>query len=103
MHYKNGRPAKNGDKIVLLSEYPKDANGKSVAAPVSGILYDAVAGNDSCNGRIALVKPTDACPNLKDCLHLDDFLAGMPASFMDISATAKVADELPKSDDETGS
>ncbi len=36
MHYKNGREAKNGDRVVLIS------NGKIT----HGILYDATAGND---------------------------------------------------------
>jgi hypothetical protein len=35
MHYKNGRPAKNGDKVVLLNDY-----GRAMI----GILYDAQAG-----------------------------------------------------------
>lgn len=70
MHYANGREAKNGDKVVLFSTY---------AAPVVGILYDAVAGNDFCNGKIAMTKPNDPCPNLKDCLHLDDVLKALPA------------------------
>jgi hypothetical protein len=65
MHYKNGREAKNGDKVMLIPSY---------GAPVVGILYDAVAGNDHCNGKIAPVSPSDACPNLKECLHLDDVL-----------------------------
>lgn len=74
MHYKNGREAKNGDKIVQMSEYPKDEKGVSKAPPVSGILYDAVSGNDYCNGRIAITSPADPGVNLKECLHLDDFL-----------------------------
>ncbi len=65
MHYKNGRPAKNGDKVVLLPSY---------GAPVIGILYDATAGNDHCNGKLAPIKPGDPMPNLKECLHLDDVL-----------------------------
>ena len=69
MHYRNGREAKNGDKVVLFSGY---------TAPVVGILYDAVAGNDYCNGKIAVTKPNDPCPNLKECLHLDDVLALLP-------------------------
>src|ERR1035441_4396182 len=48
MHYKNGREAKNGDKVMLIPSY---------GAPVVGILYDAQAGNDYCNGRIAPVSP----------------------------------------------
>lgn len=68
MHYKNGRPAKNGDKIALL-EYN---TGK---VRTVGILYDATIGNDFCNGRIALATPNDVMPNLKDCVHVDDLQA----------------------------
>jgi hypothetical protein len=63
MHYKNGREAKNGDKVVLFSTY---------GAPRVGILYDAQAGNDYCNGKLASMETGDPCPNLKECLHLDD-------------------------------
>lgn len=63
MHYKNGREAKNGDKVLLT---PTGSN----ATPVVGILYDATAGN--CNGRLALVTPSDPWPNLKECIHIDD-------------------------------
>ena len=69
MHYANGREAKNGDKVVLLG----------YGGPTIGILYDAQAGNDYCNGKIAVVKPNDPCPNLKECLHLEDVLALFPA------------------------
>lgn len=69
MHYKNGREAKNGDKVVLLPSYGN---------PVIGILYDAQAGNDYCNGKIATIKPNDPMPNLKEVLHLDDVLAALP-------------------------
>ena len=70
MHYKNGREAKNGDKVMLLPTY---------GPPVVGVLYDAVAGNDFCNGKIAPVLPSDPCPNLKEVLHLDDVLAALAA------------------------
>jgi hypothetical protein len=63
MHYGNGREAKNGDMVMLNNQY---------GAPVIGILYDAKPGNDSCNGHIAPVSPSDPCPNLKECLHIDD-------------------------------
>jgi len=69
MHYANGREAKNGDKVVLLG----------YGGPTVGILYDAAAGNDYCNGKIAVTKPNDPCPNLKECLHVEDFLALLPA------------------------
>ena len=76
MHYRNGREAKNGDKVVLFSGY---------TAPVVGILYDAVAGNDYCNGKIAVTKPNDPCPNLKECLHLDDVLSLFPTHWTGIA------------------
>lgn len=66
MHYKNGREAKNGDKVVFISSYNP---------PVAGILYDAVAGNDHCNGRIAPTSPSDPMPDLKEVLHVDDVKA----------------------------
>lgn len=69
MHYKNGREAKNGDMVMLIPSY---------GAPVVGILYNAKAGNDFCNGNIAPVAPNDPCPNLKECLHIDDVITGLP-------------------------
>jgi hypothetical protein len=84
MHYANGREAKNGDKVVLFSSY---------AAPLVGILYDATAGNDYCNGKVALIMPNDLCPNLKDCLHLDDVVKVLPykATVPDSSVASSVA------------
>ncbi len=68
MHYRNGREAKNGDRIVQLS---MDDSGKIVGV---GILYDAVPGNDYCNGMIA---PTAFGPGacLVDALHIEDLAA----------------------------
>ena len=68
MHYKNGREAKNGDKVVVIP---------SCGPPFSGILYDAVAGNDTCNGRVAITSPTDPCPNLSECLRADDVVGAV--------------------------
>ncbi len=67
MHYRNGREAKNGDKVVSIGN-----DGKIVTI---GVLYDAVPGNDYCNGSLAPLPPNSlAC--LCDCLHIDD-VAGM--------------------------
>jgi hypothetical protein len=69
VHYRNGREAKNGDKVVQLTH----EGGKITAV---GILYDAVPGQNYCNGYIA---PTTggtlvgAC--MVDCLHADDLAA----------------------------
>ena len=67
MHYRNGREAKNGDKIVMLGGY---GNGAQVVA--AGVLYDAQAGNDHCNGSLAPIQNAVVCPCLCDCLHIDD-------------------------------
>jgi len=76
MHYKNGREAKNGDKVAHLYPTRWGNDGKPVEVGVRvGILYDAQAGNDYCNGRLAEMRPTDALPNLAECLHIDDLLA----------------------------
>lgn len=75
MHYKNGREAKNGDKVIWFPEGGPIIDGKVSADVVSGILYDAVADNDHCNGRIAVSAKSDPYPNLKECLHADDVKA----------------------------
>lgn len=71
MHYRNGREAKNGDKIVQLE-------GGAVTA--CGTLIDATPGNDYCNGSIVIRHPhgaqaliCNAC--MCDCLHVDDLKA----------------------------
>jgi len=64
MHYRNGREAKNGDKVVMLND-----KGEVIAC---GLLHSATPGNDYCNGTIAPIQNpvTGAC--LMDCLHVDD-------------------------------
>lgn len=66
MHYRNGREAHNGDKIVKLD------GGKIVA---SGVLHSAVAGNDYCNGNIASIQSPNDYACMVDCLHVDDVAA----------------------------
>lgn len=75
MHYRNGREAKNGDKIVGIHN-----NGTICSI---GILYDAQPGNDYCNGSIAPISPdvTGAC--LVDCLHMDDVAAMLKEKGLD--------------------
>lgn len=65
MHYRNGREAKNGDRVLQIG-----FDGKIT----TGILHDAIAGNDYCNGSLAQINSgSGAC--LIDCLHADDVLA----------------------------
>jgi len=72
MHYKNGREAKNGDKVVLIPSYGN---------PVFGILYGA----NGCYGYIAQIMSNDCCPDLKGVIHLDDLIAALPAEIPDNS------------------
>lgn len=66
MHYRNGREAKNGDKIVKLH------GGKVIAF---GVLHSASPGNDYCNGNIAIVQSSIEGACMVDCLHVDDVAA----------------------------
>ena len=73
MHYRNGREAKNGDKLIAF----KMDTG---IAEHLGVLENATPGNDYCNGTIILDGKTGnessapiAC--LCDCLHVDDLAA----------------------------
>ncbi len=82
MHYKNGREAKNGDKVVLIRQYGAvdPATGKVFSNAAVGILYDAIPGNDHCNGKVAVITANDPMSDLKECLHLDDVLAAVSAA-----------------------
>lgn len=74
MHYRNGRAAINGDKVVQLSD-ARYGDGELKITGI-GILFDAKPGNNYCNGTIAPVlggSLVGAC--LCDCLHMDDVAA----------------------------
>jgi hypothetical protein len=62
MHFKNSRPAKIGDRVVVLN------NGKTFG----GVLVEVTAGSTTCNGRV-IPEPYNAqYVTLSDCLHIDD-------------------------------
>ena len=67
MHYRNGREAKNGDKVIRLE------GGKIVAF---GVLHSAIPGNDFCNGNIAVIQSTNDYACMCDCLNIED-IAGL--------------------------
>ncbi len=66
MHYRNGREAKNGDKVIQLN---MGGGGNLVGF---GVLHDAMPGNDYCNGNLAPIHAavTGAC--MCDCLHVEN-------------------------------
>jgi hypothetical protein len=75
MHYRNGRPAENGDKIVKLG-----GAGQLISF---GVLHSATPGNDYCNGYIAPVQPQPDYACMVDCLHVDDLAALIVAAGLD--------------------
>ncbi|NUN68848.1 MAG: hypothetical protein HUU02_03960 [Bacteroidetes bacterium] len=75
MHYRNGREAKNGDKIIQL-----DFEGQVVAC---GVLHSATPGNDYCNGFIAPIQHPVATACMVDCLHVDDVQAMLAEKGLD--------------------
>lgn len=80
MHYRNGREAKNGDKIIKLE------GGKIVAF---GVLHDATPGNDYCNGHIAICQQTDDYACMCDCLHIDDVADILSKQSLDVRPPGK--------------
>lgn len=60
MHYKNGRKAKAGDKVVNLE------TGES------GMLHSTIAEAHTCNGRLAQISPSDPYVTIGQCIHVDD-------------------------------
>ena len=70
MHYRNGREAKPGDKVVCIP-HPN--------APVfTGIVHTIQPQASSCNARLAIVTPNDPYITLGDCLHVDDIAEAFP-------------------------
>jgi len=64
MHYKNGREAKVGDKILVQPTY---------GAPYVAVLLGVTPGSTSCNGTAMPVDPFRVSSvTLGECTHLDD-------------------------------
>ncbi len=80
MHYRNGREAKNGDKIVKL-------DGGNVVA--FGVLHSATPGNDYCNGNIAVIQPANDYACMVDCLHVDDVSKALAENNLDARPIGK--------------
>lgn len=83
MHYRNGREAKNGDKVVQLNE-----KGEVQAF---GVLHSATPGNDYCNGYIAVVQPLTQYACMCDCLHVDDVAVMLAEKGLEKRPTKTVA------------
>jgi hypothetical protein len=75
MHYRNGREANNGDVIIQIG-----FDGKLNAL---GVLYNAIPGNDYCNGSIAPIQQMPAGACMCDCLHVEDVMAMLAEKGLD--------------------
>lgn len=82
MHYRNGREAKNGDKVVQFT-----MDGSKIVNV--GILHDATPGNDYCNGSIAPTSPSVSGACMCDCLHVDDLAALLKENGLDKRPSGK--------------
>jgi len=80
MHYRNGRHAQNGDKIVRLNGFG--------GIEAFGVLYGAVEGNEYCNGDIAVVQSHKEYACMCDCLHVDDIAAILEEKELDKRPTS---------------
>ena len=69
--YKNGREAKNGDRVLWTPPYRP-----ARIAP----LYDVEPDSSSGHAKFVTEDPLPLYVNLKECLHLDDMLAAMQAA-----------------------
>lgn len=70
MHYKNGREAKQGDRVFAMN------NGTAI----SGILHDLKPGSSSCNGRLAATSQNDPYVTIGECLHADDIASAIASA-----------------------
>ncbi len=76
MHYRNGREAKNGDKVVRLN-----VEGKVEAF---GVLHSAApTGGSHCNGNIDVVQSAVEYACLCDRLHIEDVAAALTEKGLD--------------------
>lgn len=71
MHYLNGREAKVGDKIFVP--------GNQHEQPFTGIIVEAVAGEDTCNLQVVPLPASIRYVTASAAMHVDDVKAVEPA------------------------
>ena len=68
MHYRNGREAKPGDKVVSIDE----------PTVITGIIHSLNVSSETCNGRIAQTSVSDPYVTIGKCIHIDDIKEAFP-------------------------
>jgi hypothetical protein len=70
MHYRNGRQAQPGDRVICLP----------TSGPLmTGLVHSIQVSSQTCNARLAVASPNDPYVTLSDCLHVDDVAEAFPA------------------------
>jgi len=73
MHYRNNRPAKEGD-AVLGESY------KGSGLIITGVIHSLQPGSDSCNCQVTKIIPggtSNACVSIGDLYHAEDAWAAL--------------------------
>lgn len=65
MHYKNGREAKVGDKVII----PR-GNDSFI-----GVVVELLPGAETCNLYAVPLRDVQLADSCKDCVHLEDALS----------------------------
>jgi hypothetical protein len=68
VHYRNGREAKPGDRVLNLTH------------GYTGILHTVSSQSTTCNGRLAAITQNDPYVTLSEYIHLDDVGEAFPVS-----------------------
>lgn len=69
MHYKNGRPANEGDSVIA----PVYRGG--TLKPTAGVIHSIAPGSQSCNAQVNTITPgrvESTCVTVGDCYHAED-------------------------------
>ena len=84
MHYKNGRLALPGDKVINLT------------SGHSGVLHSINEQSTSCNGHVVAITEGNHYTTISDCLHQDDIAAAdIPDSSAPPAPVAEPMDATP--------
>jgi hypothetical protein len=72
MHYKNGAPVKEFDRVIFRGGYPETIR--------TGTIFNLNEGADACNGTVATVTPGgthDLCVTVGQCYSAEEAYAAM--------------------------
>ena len=80
MTYKNGREAKNGDRVIWLPPY----RGARLA-PIYDVTEDSLHGH----AKFIVEDPLPLYVDLGECLHVDDVIEALSRGVLDVPRIAE--------------